>query len=127
MPRPKRGENDGAILAQSMNNFSLGIKLPSDQKYGNENFMPNEAIQGSSFAQADNQSGGPTNPDSIPTTGSFERKYSSTLEPERDPQSFQEEDQATAPQLAQHQLNQRLAAIKNGENVNYNNHAEVYK
>jgi hypothetical protein len=127
MPRPVRGENDEAILAQSRNNFSLGIKEPADPKYGNENVMPNAIIQGSSFDQADNQSGGPTNPDSIPTTGNFERKYSSTLEPQRDPQKFQIEDEATAPQLAQHHLANRLAAIKNGDIHNYNNHSEVYR
>ena len=127
MPRPKRGENDEAILAQSRNNFSLGVQQPTDPKYGNENVMPNAVLQGTSYDQADNQSGGPTNSESIPTTGNFERQYSSTLKPQRNPQEFQMEDAATAPQLAQDQLARRVDAIKNGEIHNHNNHAEVYR
>lgn len=127
MPRPKRGENDAALIAQADNNFSLGIKPQPHPVYANQNVQPNDVIQGRSFSQADNQSGGPTNPDEIPTTGSFERKYSSTLQPERDPQSFSAEDQADAPQLAQFQLEKRLAAMKNGEITNYNNHKEIYR
>ena len=127
MPRPQRGENDQAILAQAANNFTLGVKAQPHPVYANENKMPNEALQGKSFAQVDNQSGGPTNPDEIPTTGSFERGYSSTLQPETDPAVFQQEDEATAPQLAQSQLNEKIAKIKSGEISNYNNHKEVYR